>query len=95
MCVQLLLIGVQQVRLSVVAAESSRIAAASGDLATRLAQAERFASEEFAGSQIHITSDGSEVEVDLRFETHVFLLPFAAILQAKSQSPQLDALAVM
>jgi len=95
MCVQLLLIGVQQIRLSAVAAEASRIAAASGDLLTRLAQAKEYASQEFDGSHIQVTSNGSRVIVDMSCQPRVFLLPFAPVVKAHSESPLLDSLAVM
>jgi hypothetical protein len=95
MCMQFLLIGVQQVRLATTTGEAARIAAASGDLTTRLSQAKDFISRECAGSRSQITSDGSQITVVVTLETRVFFLPFAPVLTAQSQSPLVDSLAVM
>ena len=93
--VQLILLGIQQVRLTAAATEATRIAAASGQLSLRISQAEAFLQKTLPTSVHRITSDGSSIHIELKAEGHVVLLPFALVLSAKATSPLIDTLAVV
>ena len=95
LAVQLILLGIQQVRLTAAASEATRIAAASGQLSLRISQAETYLKNVLPGSSRRITSDGSSVYVEVSSEGRVILLPFAAVLRADASSPIIDTLAVL
>lgn len=95
LAVQLILLGVQQVRLTAAATEATRIAAASGQLSLRISQAESYLENVLPSSNHRITSDGGSVLVELSSQGRVVLLPFAPVLRANATSPLIDSLAVV
>jgi Flp pilus assembly protein TadG len=92
---QIIFLGIQQVRLTAAASEATRIAAASGQLAVRISQAENYLDKVLPLSSHRITSDGNSIHVEISSQGRVVLLPFNPTLSSRASSPLLDRLAVV